>query len=114
MKFETIAGHKIFFDETYYLAYSGGMREMSAKDQKEYNKLLTLPFGLQRQEIRKLGPDKNPKLVPVKGKLILQFIIDGKFAPFFDLYFEKTKTLQINDLVVYESMKAKSYDVAMR
>ena len=113
MKYEMIAGRKIFFEETYYVAYAGRKRDMTAKDEKEYNKLLTLPFDLRASTMDKNGPAKNPNLIPVSGKTILELIIDGKCVPFFDLFFDKTKTLQVSDLIVYESLKAKSYQVAL-
>jgi hypothetical protein len=112
-KYETIGTYKIFLDETYYLAYAGGKRELSARDQKEYNKTLQLPFILQRKELHKIGFDKNPNLVPLKGRQLMAFIKELKFIPFFDQYFEHTKLLQLNDLIIYEAIKAKSYEMAM-
>ena len=112
-KYETIGKYKILLNETYYLAYAGGKRELAAKDQKEYNKTLQLPFILQRKELHKIGFEKNPNLVPLTGRQLLGFIKELKFIPFFDQYFEHTKLLQLNDLLIYESIKAKSYEMAM-
>ena len=111
--YETISGHRIYMEETYYLAYAGGMRSMTAAEEKEYRKILSLPFLLRQEEMKKQGPSKNPNLIPIKGRQLLEMIIDGKFVPFFDMFFEQSKTLQINDIIVYESMKMKSYDVAL-
>ena len=114
MKYETIGAFKIFFDEMYYIAYTGGMRELPAKDQKEYNKIMSLPLILQRTELRKISLDKNPNVVPVKGINLLSFIKELKFVPFFDSFFEQTHMLKLTDLVIYESIRQKNYEIAMR
>ena len=113
MKYQQIGEYKIFFDETYFVAYAGGKREIPEKDQKTYNKILTLPFDLKMKELHKFGLAKNPNVIPISGRILLEFIIDGKFVPFFDTFFNETKLLQISDFIVYESMKAKSYDMAL-
>lgn len=45
-KYEMIGQHRIDLDEIFFLAYAGGHRELAAKDQKEYDKILSLPFLL--------------------------------------------------------------------
>jgi hypothetical protein len=112
--FEMIGGHKIEFTETYFLTYAGGKRELVEKDQKEYNKILHLPYLLQRQELKKIPFEKNPNVIPIKGINLLSFIKELKFVPFFDYYFGQSKLLTINDLVIYEAIKQKNYDIAMR
>jgi hypothetical protein len=114
MKFETIGQHRIYFDEIYYLCYAGGTRGLTDKDMKEYNKTLTLPLLLRKKEQFKLGPERNPNIVPLKGINLLSFIKELKFTPFFDSFFEQSKLIQLNDVVVYESIKQRSYDIAMR
>ena len=99
------------WDEVYYLAFSGGRRELPEKDQKEYNKILTLPGTLQQVELAKLGPDKNPGLIPITGMQVVELIKDARKIAFFDPNFVKTRRLLVNDLIVYESMKAKSYEM---
>lgn len=113
-KYETFGGYTIFLDDMYYLCYAGGYRELSSKDQKEWNKTLSLPGLLRIKEQHKLGNDKNPNMVPLRGRDLLQFIKEMKFVPFFDRAFESTHTLQLNDLIIFESIKQKSYDIAMR
>jgi hypothetical protein len=110
-------------DEIYYLAYVGGRRELCAKDQKEYDRTILLPLELQRNELRRMGQDKNPNLVPVRGKVLIDWIKERKLVPFFDIYFHDfkldgrvhpgTRILQVNDLIIYESIKAKSYDLVL-
>jgi len=112
--FEKIGHHVIYFDQTYYIAYAGGKRELPAKEQKEYNKLINLPFEIQRKELKRLGFDNNPNVIPVKGKALLEIIKDMNFIPFFDTFFERSHLLQVNDIIVYESIKQKNYDIALR
>ncbi len=113
-KYESIGTHKIYLDDLYFLAYAGGKRELAAADQKEYNKIINLPLILQRKELRKLPQEKNPNVIPLKGSQLLSFIKELKFVPFFDSFFNQTHVLQLNDIIIYESIKQKSYDVALR
>lgn len=99
--------------DMYFLAYAGGTRELTKKDQDNYNKILTLPMEAQRPELKKLGFEKNPNVVPIRGDKLIEVIKDKKLVPFFDRYFEQSHLLQINDVIVFESLKAKSYDIAM-
>jgi len=108
-----IGQYVIEWDSIYFIAYSGGTRELSAKDMKEYNKTLLLPEQLQRKEKIKLGPEKNPNLVPIKGIDLVGIIKEANYMPFFDQFFHFSKTLQVNNRIVYESMKQKSYEIAM-
>jgi hypothetical protein len=114
MKSQRIGNFTINYDDIYYITYAGGKRPLPAKDQKEYDRALSLPWEAQRYELRRIGPDKNPNVVPIKGKLIIEFIKDGKFTPFFDSFFERTHMIQLSDMVVFESMKTKSYEMALR
>ena len=112
-KFTKIGKYIIEWDGIYYIAYAGGKRELSVKDQKDYNKTLMLPEQLKYVEIKKLGPDKNPNLVPIKGLDLLTIIKEAGYMPFFDQFFEQSRVLQVNNAIVYESMKQKSYEIAM-
>ena len=112
-RYTTIGKYSIIWDETYYIAYAGGKRELASKDQIEYNKTLLLPFQLMRQEQKKLGFDKNPNVIPIQGLKLLELIKEKSFVPFFDTFFEQSHLVQINDAIVYESMKQKSYEIAM-
>jgi hypothetical protein len=114
MSFEKIGSHRIYFDETYYLTYAGGKRELAAKDQKEYDKLVHLPFVLQRKEMARLPFDKNPNVIPLKGIQLMSFIKELKFIPFFDTFFEQSKLLKLTDIVIYNAIKVKQYEMAMR
>lgn len=114
MKSETIGNHKIFFDEMYYIAYAGGTRELPDKDKKEYRKIMSLPLILQRQELRKIPLEKNPNVIPIKGINLVSFIKELKFIPFFDSFFEQTHMLKLTDIVIYESIRQKNYEIAMR
>jgi hypothetical protein len=112
--FETIAGKRIYFDETYFIAYAGGKRELPAKEQKTYNRILSLPLILQRKELAKIPFENNPNVVPLKGKQLLEFIKELNFIPFFDSFFDQSHLIKLSDAIVYESMRAKSYEVALR
>lgn len=112
--YETIGKHRIYFNEMYYLAYAGGTRELSAKEQKEWDKTILLPPTLQAVERRKISFDNNPNVVPLRGIDLLSFIKELKFIPLFDSFFEQSHLLKLSDIVVYESIKAKSYDIALR
>jgi len=112
--YEKIGMFKIFFNEMYYIAYAGGKRELLAKDQKEYDKTLGLPLLLQIKEKRKIPYEKNPNVVPIKGINLLSFIRELKYVPFFDKFFEQSHLLKIRDPIVYESMRQKNYDIALR
>ena len=105
--------YTIHGDQMYFLAYAGGTRELQKKDQDNYNKILTLPFEAQRNELKKIGFEKNPNVVPIRGKDLLDVIRDKKLVPFFDCFFDQSHLLQINDIIVFESLRAKSYDIAL-
>ena len=110
---EKIGDYIIYLDQMYYLCYAGGKRELDAKSQKEWNRTLSVPGLLQVKEQVKLGLDNNPNVVPLKGSDLLSFIKELKFVPFFDRAFNNTHLVKLADLVVYESIKAKSYELAM-
>jgi hypothetical protein len=110
---ERIGNYTIFFDEIYYLGYAGGKRDLPDKDMKEYNRTLSLPFLLQIKERNKLGLDKNPNVIPLKGIQLLSFIRELGFIPFFDKHFHISKLMTLTDLIVFESIKAKSYEIAL-
>lgn len=112
--FEKIGNYKIYFDEMYYLAYAGGKRELTEKHEKNWKKTLCLPDLLQAQEKLKLGRENNPNIIPLKGRELLMFIKELQFIPFFDQYFEHTHILQLSDAIVYESIKQKNYDIALK
>lgn len=113
-RYEKIGGYEIYFDDIYFLAYAGGKRELGARDQKAYESILKLPFALQRNELKKMGFEKNPNVIPIKGIDLLAFIRELKFTPFFDYHFRESHLIQLNDAVIYESIKQRSYDIAMR
>lgn len=113
-RFEKIGAHRIYFDETYFIAYAGGKRALSEKDQKEYNKTLQLPLILQRKELRKIPMEKNPNVFPIKGINLMTIVKEMGGVPFFDYFFEQTKTLQITDRIAYEAMRNKNYDIEFK
>lgn len=105
--------YEIKGSETYFLAYAGGKRELQKKDQDNYNKIIALPMEAQRMELKKLGFEKNPDVVPIRGDKLIEVIRDKKLVPFFDRFFDQSHLLQINDIIVFESLRAKSYEIAM-
>ena len=107
-------GRKIYHNETFFLLYCGGFRELDSKKQKEWNKTLGLPLLLKIEEQRKLGDLGNPNVVPVTGIQLLEFVKELKFVPIFDKFFEHSHRVKLTDLLVYESIKAKNYEIAMR
>ena len=107
-RYEVVAGRTIFFDEVYFLAFVGQSRELPADKDKEYRRALTLPFAAQRAEMKRLGPEANPNLIPVKGLTLLEMIREKKMVPFFDQFFDQSRILQTTDRIVYEAMRAKS------
>jgi hypothetical protein len=119
-RYEVIGNFTIFFDQMYYIAYPGGRRELTAKQEKEWVKANSLPDLAGVKEKNKLGLINNPNVVPIKGIDLLSFIKELGYVPFFDRAFNgKTGTngtnmLQLSDVVVYESIKQKSYEIAMR
>jgi hypothetical protein len=114
-RYSKIGQNIIEWDETYFIAYAGGKRDLPEKDLKEYNKAANggLPDLLRAKEILKLGFEKNPNVVPIRGLALLEIIKERQFIPFFDPAFKVTKLLQVNDKIVYESIKQKSYEIAM-
>lgn len=112
-RYSQIGQHVIEWDEVYYIAYAGGKRDLPEKDMKAYNNIVKggLPDLLRAKEILKLGFDKNPNVVPIKGLALLEIIKEKQFVPFFDLSFKHSKLLQVNDLIIYESIKQKSYEL---
>ena len=113
-RYEKIGAYTIFFDEMYYLAYTGGYRELDSKSQKEWNKTIQLPLLLQREERKKIPMEHNPNVVPVKGDQLLSFIKELKFVPLFDTFFDKTHVVKLSDIIIYESIRQKSYEIAMK
>lgn len=113
-RYSKIGQHEIIWDEVYFIAYAGGKRELPEKDLKAYNKVANggLPDLLRAKEIHKLGFDKNPNVVPITGLKLLEIIKERQFVPFFDRAFKQTHLLQVNDMIVYESIKQKSYELA--
>ena len=109
-KFEKIGNYKIYLDDVYYLAYTGGARELGSKEQKEWDKTELLPGLLQVKERNKLGLDKNPNVVPLRGVQLMEFIKDLNFIPMFDRAFQSTHLLKLTDLIAYEYIKQHSGD----
>jgi len=112
-KCEKIGQHIIYLDEIYYIAYAGGKRELQVKDQKQYNKIITLPPILQRKELAKIPFDKNPNVVPILGSMLMSFVKELNFIPFFDQFFQQSHLIKLTDIIIYESIKQKSYELAM-
>ena len=110
MQFEKIGQYKINLNQMYYLTYAGGKRELPAKDMKEYNKIINLPFILQREELKKIPLDKNPNVVPISGRALLGFIKELNFIPFFDKFFEQSNMLKLSDLATFEFIKQKNME----
>lgn len=113
-KYFKIGKNVIFFDQIYYIAYAGGKRELPNKQQKEWNKTLQLPDLLKTKEQLKLGYNNNPNVIPIKGIDLISFIQELDFVPIFDQYFQHTHLLKLTDIIIYESIKQKSYDVALK
>jgi len=113
-KYEMIGQYPIYFNEVYYIAYAGGKRELKKEDQKKYDKILHLPFSLQRKELKKIPMEKNPNVVPIKGIDLLSFVKDREWVPFFDQFFNQSHLIKLTDIIVYESIKQKSYDIALK
>ena len=113
-RYEKLGKHVICLSEMYYLTYTGGTRELESKKQKEWDKTNNLPLLLQIKERKKIGFDNNPNVVPIKGSLLVSFFKDKGFVPFFDSFFAQSKVLQLTDIVIFESIKQKSYEIALR
>ena len=110
---ETIGKYTIHFDEVYYLAYAGGTRDLPDKDKKEYQKVQSIPWGLARQkELAKFPKEKNPNVIPMTGMKLMSFIKELNFVPIFDTFFEHTHLLKLTDIIIYESIKQKNYEIA--
>jgi hypothetical protein len=112
--YEKIGRYVIYLDQMYFLTYTGGTRELAAMDQREYNKIINLPLLLQRQELKKIPFEKNPNVIPLKGSMLMSFIRELKFTPLFDEFFDQSHLLKLSDPIIYESIKQKNYDIAMR
>jgi len=105
--------YEIYHEQMYFLAFAGGKRELGKADAKEYERAIILPPGEARQqELRRLGPAKDPNMVPISGAKLLELIKDASFTPFFDKFFNQTHVLQINDSIVFESIKQRNYELA--
>jgi hypothetical protein len=109
-KFTEIGKYRLYFDEEYYLAYSGKRRKLSKKDEIEYQSIIALPFGdYQRDLLHKLPRNKNPELIPLSGRRVLEYIRDLNFVPMFDLYFKDTRTITLTDEFAYEYILNREY-----
>jgi hypothetical protein len=113
-RYERVGRHVIWFDKEYYVAYAGGVRDLTKEKQRDWNKTLLLPGDLKYKEQHKLGWKNNPNVVPMKGIDIISLMRELRFVPLFDHYFEHTHLLKITDVIVYESIKQKSYQIAMQ
>jgi hypothetical protein len=113
-KYEKIGKYTIYLDQMYYLSYAGGHRELPVKQQKDWDRTLQLPGILKVKEQNKLGLDSNPNVVPLTGMQLMSFIRELHFVPFFDRAFESTHVIQLTDRLIYESIRLKSYDVALK
>ena len=114
MSHEMIGNYRIELNQDYYLTYAGGKRELPQAQQREWNKTLQLPGELKLKEQYKIGLHNNPNVVPLKGHQLMEFIRELKFVPFFDRNFDKTHLLQLTNILVYESIRAKSYELAIK
>ena len=106
MRCEQIGGYTVFLDQTYYISYAGGSRELPKKQQSDWDKTNQLPGLLQIKERNKLGMDGNPNVVPIKGVKLISFFKELGFVPFFDRAFASTGVLQLTDVFVFEKLKA--------
>ena len=113
-RYEKIGNNIINFDDMYYIAYAGGTRELPDKEQKEWSRTLLLPGELQTRERLKIPMDSNPNVVPIKGIHLLSFIRELKFVPLFDKFFDRTHVIKLTDVLIYESIRAKSYELALK
>jgi len=113
-KSERIGNYTIYLDQTYYLAYAGGKRELTKDKQKAWEKTLYLPELLKVKEQLKLGIENNPNVIPLTGSALMSFIKELNFVPFFDRAFQNTHLLKLTDLIIYESIKQKNYELALR
>ena len=113
-KYEVIGNHKIYLDQIYYIAYAGGKRELTNSQQKEWNKTIHLPELLKIKEQKKIGLDNNPNVVPLTGMMLMTFVKELNFIPIFDQFFEHSRLLKLTNIIIYESIKAKSYEIALR
>jgi hypothetical protein len=111
--FTPIGNRRIYHDETYFVAYAGGKRELPSKEQKEYNNILRLPFLLQRKELKKLGFENNPNVIPIKGVKLIEVFKVSNFLPLFDHFFDQSRLLTVTDEIVYESIRQKNYEIAL-
>jgi len=111
--FTSIGNRRIYHDETYFVSYAGGKRDLAAKDQKEYNNIIKLPFELQRKELKKLGFEKNPNVIPIKGIRLIEIFKTSNFIPLFDHFFDQSHLLTVTDEIVYESIRQKNYEIAL-
>jgi len=112
-KHVNIGKYTIYLDQEYYLAYAGGYRELDKKNQKEWDKTVNLPLLLQIEERKKLGLKNNPNIVPMTGRKLLEYIQEYRFVPFFDENFKDSHVLKLTDIIIFESIKQKNYEIAM-
>ena len=113
-KYMKIGNYTVFFDQVYYICYAGGKRELTEKQEDNWKRTLSLPGIARKKEQYKLGLDNNPDVVPVKGIDLISMIRELNFVPFFDRAFNNTHMLKLTDVVVFESIKQKNYELAMR
>lgn len=105
--------YTIYHSDQYFLAYTGGKRNLSDKQEKAWKSTLMLPLQLQIKEQGKLGLENNPNVVPVKGIDIIEIVKERGFIPLFDPDFKNSRLLKTADRLSYECMKAKSYNKAL-
>lgn len=113
-RFTPFGRFRIYHNQEYYLCYSGGRRELSSKEEKEWQKTKSMPnMKMIIKEQQRLGLRKNPNVIPMKGSELLSFMKELNFIPFFDPNFNNSHLCQLADQITYESIKAKSYEIAM-
>lgn len=105
---EVFMNRLIVFDEIYYLTYAGGKRELTGKEQSNWNKTLLLPPQLAIKEQKKLGSANNPGVVPISGIKLMEFIKDKGLVPVFDTFFETSHFLSLTNIIEYEYIRSHS------
>lgn len=99
----TISGEQIYPDETYFVLYVGEQK-LTKKQRTDYDEILNYPAQLQIQELYKLNPNKHPKIIPMKGIQILNYIFEQGYEPIYDIGFKERKRLTLIKKIYYEKI----------
>ena len=70
----------------YYVFYPDQKKEMTKKEREDYDYIQGMPDTLRYKMLAELDPSKDPNVLQVKGRVLIEFSERG-WIPMFDVFF---------------------------